>query len=275
MKKLKTRVPQETYSKEYYLADEYAGASLFKNKSESMVPQLERIYRQVKPTKKGKFLDAGCGKGELLYFMSKKGYQVYGVDYARASIKLTSEYLRKKKVEGIVKQADVRDVPFEDDYFDVIISEDVIEHLDNEKASLDFLNEAYRVLKPGGKFYLHTAPNKLFLECYFKYIGRWLNALFLSAVNLFLPQKRKFKVNLSLRTPTDEVVHINEQTYFTLKRVCRSSHFRKFSITIVADPLTFSLLKAPYYILVYLFPLNKVFPLSIILGNHLYVTLEK
>ena len=89
----------------------------------------------------GKILDVGVGLGRLL---SKLGphFQKYGVD-------ISSRYLERAASKNIeVCLALVEELPYRENYFDVIVCTDVLEHV------LD-LNVAVRkilsVLKPGGK----------------------------------------------------------------------------------------------------------------------------
>lgn len=49
---------------------------------------------------------------------------------------------------------DLQNIPFEDKSFDVVISEEVMEHVEDYNKALD---EVYRVLKPGG-IYIFTIP---------------------------------------------------------------------------------------------------------------------
>lgn len=84
-----------------------------------------------------KIVDVGCGEGCVLN--SLDGYRV-GVD----SSELELTYL----AEDIVRvRANVEDLPFEDEYFDVCICTDVFEHVENEKR---LSSELYRILKVGG-----------------------------------------------------------------------------------------------------------------------------
>ena len=57
------------------------------------------------------------------------------------------------------------DIPFQDEYFDIVVMFDVIEHLPRGSESLA-LNEIYRVLKKGGRIALST-PYKHPLSCVF------------------------------------------------------------------------------------------------------------
>lgn len=98
---------------------------------------------------RGKVLDAGSGSGWLALRLAQKGFEVTGVDNALGFIKYAS---LKGKQLGLSKKArfqlgDVRKLDFPDDYFDVIICSEVLEHLRDDRQATDQLE---RVLKKGG-----------------------------------------------------------------------------------------------------------------------------
>ncbi len=93
-----------------------------------------------------KFLDIGCGEGELLKHDKHNGY---GIDAnVRAIQKLASQGYN-------AKVNDVRKLEFNDNEFEVINCHNVIEHLPIETAHA-LLKEGARVLKHGGLFILST-----------------------------------------------------------------------------------------------------------------------
>ncbi|MDP3941956.1 MAG: class I SAM-dependent methyltransferase [bacterium] len=95
-----------------------------------------------------RILDVGCGHGELLKPVYDKTLHTYGVDPDKEA--LDKNTLIKNTVVGTVE-----DLPFEGNFFDLVVSEWVLEHLpDPEKA----FREIYRVLKPGGRVIFLT-PN--------------------------------------------------------------------------------------------------------------------
>lgn len=87
-----------------------------------------------------KILDAGCGPGAALLYLSRFG-DVLGVD-------ISDEALKFAKKRGKVKKADISSLPLKDKTFDVVVCLDVLYHkwVDAKKAFL----EIKRVLKPGG-----------------------------------------------------------------------------------------------------------------------------
>ena len=97
-----------------------------------------------------KVLDIGCGTGGTLSFFEEQepGPRFYGVDLSPLAIDLARERCRSTLVRGSVNE-----LPFPAAFFDLAISLDVfyIQGVDDEKA----LQEAFRVLKPGGSFILN------------------------------------------------------------------------------------------------------------------------
>lgn len=88
-------------------------------------------------------VDVGCGDGEFLFrYLKKVPREFYGVE-GMPSLQA------KAQERGIkVVSCDLNGRwPFEDGKFDVVFSSQVIEHMHNTRM---FVEEAYRVLKPGG-----------------------------------------------------------------------------------------------------------------------------
>lgn len=113
---------------------------------------------------KGKtILDIGCGSGLYsITFLKLGAEKVCGQDILERAIQ---EVSRKSKELGYNnfsgKVGDCSNLQFEDNTFDLIFSGDVFEHISDE-LKLKFIQEAYRVLKPGGIFTVKT-PNKSYL----------------------------------------------------------------------------------------------------------------
>lgn len=82
--------------------------------------------------------------------------------YLGAGLKRLSGYLHVDVVpgEGIdcVHDLSIRPWPWPDDSADVIVAEDVVEHL--EIHLIKFLDEAWRVMKPGGELFVRTPHHR-------------------------------------------------------------------------------------------------------------------
>ena len=105
------------------------------------------------PTDASTILEAGCGEGILLEKLLKKypHSEVSGLDIDEENITICRKYNLP------VIAGDLTDIPWEDQYFDVITLIEVIEHLpEPEKAIM----ELSRILKQGGRLIV-LFPNDL------------------------------------------------------------------------------------------------------------------
>lgn len=99
-------------------------------------------------TKDMKILDFGCGEGHLVKAFRNLGYDAYGIDVIDCEI-LDDEHFHKIGFDPYV-------IPFDDAFFDVVISTSVFEHVLNTEESL---REIHRVLKVGGVT-IHSLPSR-------------------------------------------------------------------------------------------------------------------
>lgn len=95
-----------------------------------------------------RILDAGCGMGEWIIFLSPLGYDVYGVDISLQTI----SWLKKKFPQYRFLHGDIRRLDFPDNYFDACFSWGVFEHFEEGMGLC--INEAWRVLRPQGHLFI-------------------------------------------------------------------------------------------------------------------------
>ncbi|MFN8941785.1 MAG: class I SAM-dependent methyltransferase [Acidobacteriota bacterium] len=104
---------------------------------------LEEFARRHKIALDGvRWLDVGCGKGELLHFGCRRVKSATGCDPSR-------EMLIESAEVSIVHQENPGKLPFADASFDWVSAVCVYHHIPVE-ARASFCREAARVLKPGG-----------------------------------------------------------------------------------------------------------------------------
>ncbi len=114
-------------------------------------------------------LDVGCGNGILTMSAAKRlsSGKVIGTDiWTKGSGDNTMEaFLENAQIEGVAGRVEIHNenvlqLPYEDEYFDVIISGLTIHHLgfDTEKG----IKEMIRVLKPGGWMAIYDEPSTIF-----------------------------------------------------------------------------------------------------------------
>lgn len=99
------------------------------------------IRRKIRHLPTGRALDVGAGSGGNTAVLRELGWQVTALEYSPAASRLCA-------ARGIpTVRADARNLPFPDDHFDLLMSTDLWEHVDDDRA---VAREAFRVLRPGG-----------------------------------------------------------------------------------------------------------------------------
>jgi ubiquinone/menaquinone biosynthesis C-methylase UbiE len=95
-------------------------------------------------------LNVGCGIGVGSTHIARKyDCHVIGVDISEKMIEWSRRRAREERVEAKVefRTADVLDLPFEADRFDVVFAESVLVFIEEKKRAI---RESIRVTKPGG-----------------------------------------------------------------------------------------------------------------------------
>ncbi|MCI5060014.1 MAG: class I SAM-dependent methyltransferase [Alphaproteobacteria bacterium] len=128
-----------------------------------------------------KILDFGCGNGDRVQKMRDLGLQAFGCDLKFK----TGENVENLEKDQIIRKIDLDPyrLPFEDAEFDIIISNAVLEHVQNKEEAL---NELDRILKLGGVG-MHYFPSKYgFIETHvfvpFASVIRWYPYLYFWAL---------------------------------------------------------------------------------------------
>lgn len=96
-----------------------------------------------------KVIDIACGKGTTAIYLAKKyGCKVVGVDISADLIEQARKNVQRKRLTDLVsfQVADAVNLPFEDNKFDVAVSQAMLVLIDNRKK---VIQEALRVIKPG------------------------------------------------------------------------------------------------------------------------------
>ena len=109
------------------------------------------MIEQYAPLEGQRILDTGCGVGMYVRAFRQFSEQVYGIDVDPDKIAEASRELPHLQV------APAESLPFEDGLFDVVLSHEVWEHVNDDRAAA---REAVRVLRPGGRLVVFV-PNRL------------------------------------------------------------------------------------------------------------------
>lgn len=120
--------------------------------------RLLKAYYLSVPYISGDVLEVGCGEGRGVQLVAPKASSFTGIDKIQAVIdNLKAEYPNGRFRQVIIP-------PFhglEDESFDCVVSFQVIEHIKNDRS---YLEEIFRVLKPGGKALISTPNIKMSLS---------------------------------------------------------------------------------------------------------------
>jgi ubiquinone/menaquinone biosynthesis C-methylase UbiE len=104
----------------------------------------------------GKVLELGCGAGDVALLFAEKGYQVYGIDIAPSAIEWARGKALKTGMKAEFIEGDVRNLRrWEDEIFDVVVDGHCLHCIIGDDRA-EMLKEAYRVLRPGGSFYVSS-----------------------------------------------------------------------------------------------------------------------
>ncbi|MGI9325204.1 MAG: class I SAM-dependent methyltransferase [Pseudomonadales bacterium] len=153
--------------------------------------EYQKRLREFEPYRKtNRFLEVGCSAGAFLRVVHDAGWEEYGVEPETQWANYCLDELGLNVHVGTLETAD-----YQENSFDVVYSNAVIEHLVNPSVVIE---EAFRILRPGGLLYADTVN----LASYtWKFLG--------SQWKLFDP-----RMHLSLYTPE------------TLRRHCEAAGFR-------------------------------------------------
>ena len=124
--------------------------SVWAMKSSSSLDYLSLVRGQIGAGngEKPRLLDVGCAYGYVLEMGKILGYESSGVEVSPAA-----EFAQSRGLP--VFKGQLHEAKFQDEYFDLVTMIDVIEHLPDPVA---FLNDVFRILKPGGQLLILT-PN--------------------------------------------------------------------------------------------------------------------
>ncbi|MFA5261538.1 MAG: class I SAM-dependent methyltransferase [Candidatus Omnitrophota bacterium] len=118
----------------------------------------KEIQRRIHFKKLHNILDFSCGLGDLIQACStylRPGQNIYGVDFSENSVKATqTRFINNPSFQGAILLKSFPSV-FHDEFFDLIMSTEVIEHL-SETEFNQMLIEANRLLKNNGYIFLTT-----------------------------------------------------------------------------------------------------------------------
>ncbi|MBB6450403.1 ubiquinone/menaquinone biosynthesis C-methylase UbiE [Geomicrobium halophilum] len=119
---------------------------------------LQTLVEMMKTTGKEKVLDIAVGGGHVSNALAPKANEVIAMDVTREMLQSAEAFIRGNGHENVrYVEGDAENMPFEDREFEIAVCRIAAHHFTRPDV---FLEEAFRVIKEGGTFYLldNTAP---------------------------------------------------------------------------------------------------------------------
>lgn len=156
--------------------------SQFGSTANKRADYLWRLYLKIATIRcEGQYLDIGCGLGQNAIAFGQDCQSIHCLDIGDEGLAKYQATFRLKGISNVsFYQGDAQALPFRVATFDRVSMISVIEHVTNQRLAIQ---EASRVLKPGGELILQV-PNKYFfvdlhtglplLHCLSVPIRQWL-----------------------------------------------------------------------------------------------------
>ncbi len=184
---------------------------------ESRIKKAKKIVAVLKDaitkTSDKKCLDFGCSLGYITGYLGRHFSKVIGIDVDDYAVKKAKIINKFPNVFFFISQENK--VPFLDNFFDVVVFNQIYEHVENPSA---IVSEIKRVLKPGGVCYF-GARNKLgiFDGHYSLPFLSWLPK---NIANLYIKLatgKREYDIRLYTLSGLSKLVRDFEKDDYTLR----------------------------------------------------------
>ena len=159
---LEARIGKEFYdSTEYF---EHGAEHLTDMSSRFQRYRVSKVLEIHTPKLRDEVLDLGCGWDTFGFVLAGRAEKVVGLDFSAKSIAICDRRLSGNPHSNLsFVCADAGDTGLEAGSFDVVLAADLFEHLypdDSERVA----REAFRLLRPGGRFSTWTPHRGHFLE---------------------------------------------------------------------------------------------------------------
>ena len=151
--------------KEFYDSTDYFdGAHLVDHESPFQRYRVRKVLDIYHPGAGEEVVDLGCGWGTFDFALADHVDSILGIDFSERSIEICEQRLRERPMKNVrFLCADAGDTGLEADRWDVVLAADLFEHLYPDDSAR-VAREAFRLLRPGGRFVTWTPHRGHILE---------------------------------------------------------------------------------------------------------------
>jgi ubiquinone/menaquinone biosynthesis C-methylase UbiE len=236
--KEKRSLPSTLYTEEYFLTACEGYDVFLESEGQHLSRRLRDAFVVAEVQSGMRLLDVGCGRGEIVRHCMRLGIEAYGIDYAEVAACMTRDVINSERADFApgeahasppkagVCRSDAKRLPFPTGYFDRVLMFDVVEHLYPWELHAALL-ETRRVLKPNGRFVVHTAPNRW----YDRYAYPWVRR-----VRTLMGEGYKYPKDPRAITPANQEVHVNEQDILSMRRALKRAGFKRIQVWLDSPP---------------------------------------
>lgn len=146
----------------------------------NVIKIIENIFKE--GLHNNKILDLGCGDGVLSHLLNSKGAIVSGIDYSEIAIEFAKEKTKGSTID--FTHGSAYDLPYDDNSFDIVVSSDVIEHLQNTSI---YLSEIKRVVRPKGLVVISTPIRFTEKPLDTMHVVEWYQGEFIKLIESYFP----------------------------------------------------------------------------------------
>jgi 2-polyprenyl-3-methyl-5-hydroxy-6-metoxy-1,4-benzoquinol methylase len=132
------------------------------NFAQGTIGECDFLEKEIEYNKGTKILDIGCGTGRHSIELSKRGYEIVGIDLSESLLKRAKEKATEQNLQIVFQRHDARNLPFWHQ-FDLVIMlcEGAFSLMETDEMNFQILQNAANALKPKGKL-IFTTLNGLF-----------------------------------------------------------------------------------------------------------------
>ncbi len=150
---------------DYYSSNQSYNNQYFGAQSGQFVAKL--IQKKIGYQNLNRILDFSCGPGDIMeqsLKYLKEPQELYGIDFSENTVKVANNRFEGNPIFKNVTLATKLPSDFEDQYFNMVMATEVVEHLNDEELD-GMLEECNRLLPSGGYIFISTPNDEDYDAC--------------------------------------------------------------------------------------------------------------